>query len=279
MEIKNTGDVYITKQNLNKILPPNDKAEIPDNKTLDTIYKNSLRKILSTREAGLLYILKEFYANKDFALERYQKIRIQDTKKFVYISKNPSYHYDINCEKLRSDFVNFEIPEEIRARGDKEIELFRQFFRKNAHLLKDKDDIFSSRLKIEFRLQNLPSRVEYDNSGRQEIKNIDLEELEKQIDQLMFDAEDFRNKDPETKEVIEKYGYGTHKRPESQVQGSPLYEWHHTYKTGLKELLKEYFRVKFNPDLSFDGKLLDELGFKPCKHCSRLADEESRLNF
>ncbi|MYZ52450.1 hypothetical protein [Malikia spinosa] len=278
MFFTNTNEVYITKQNFNKILPLNEKIIIPDDKTLDTIYKNSLRGILSTPEVGLLYILKEFYSNKEFALERYQKIRFEDNKKFVYVSRNPSYHYDINCKNLSSDFVNFEIPEEIKARGDHEIYLFREFYKKNSHLLKEKNDIFIMRLKIEFKLENPPSRVEFDNSGRQEINNIDLNELEKQIDELIINAEKYRNTDKETKEIIEKYGYGTHKRKETQTKGSPLYEWHHTYKSGIKELIKEYFRVKFNPNLSFEGKLLDELGFKPCAHCSRLADEESFLN-
>lgn len=273
------AEVYITKQNFNKILPLNEKLIIPDNITLDTVYKKSLRGILSTREIGLLYTLKEFYSNKEFALDRYQKIRVEDNKKFVYVSKNPSYHYDINCKNLTSDFVNFEIPEEIKERGDHEIYLFREFYKRNSHLLKEKNDVFLMRLKIEFKLEHPPSRIEFDNSGRQEIKNIDLKELENLIDQLMFNAEKYRNKDEETKEIIEKYGYGTHQRKETQKKESPLYEWHHTYKLGLKELLKEYFRVKFNPNLSFDGKLLDELGFKPCAHCSRIVDEENLIPF
>ena len=106
-----------------------------------------------------------------------------------------------------------------------------------------------------------------------------MNELEKQIDKLIFRSEEYRNKDPETKEIIEKYGYGTHRRKESQTKGSPLYEWHHTYKSGLKELLQEYFRVKFNPNLSFDGKLLEELGFKPCTHCSRIIEEDNFIVF
>ena len=194
-----TDEVYITKQNFNKILPLKERIIIPDEKTLDTVYKKSLRGILSTPEVGLLYILKEFYSNKEFALERYKKIRVEDNKKFVYVSRNPSYHYDINCKNLSSDFVNFEIPEEIKARGDHEIFLFREFYKKNSHLLKEKNDIFTMRLKIEFKLANTPSKVEFDNSGRKEVTNIDLNELEKQIDKLIFRSEECRNKDPETK--------------------------------------------------------------------------------
>ncbi|SDO42156.1 hypothetical protein SAMN04487951_12623 [Vreelandella arcis] len=38
---------------------------------------------------------------------------------------------------------------------------------------------------------------------------------------------------------------------------------------GLKNLLEEYFRIKFNPELKFDGNLLEYLGFIPCKSCSQ----------
>jgi len=46
-----------------------------------------------------------------------------------------------------------------------------------------------------------------------------------------------------------------------------LYEYHKEIKIQLKRLLVQYFKVRYNPELSFDKRLLEELGFKPCQSC------------
>ena len=77
-------------------------------------------------------------------------------------------------------------------------------------------------------------------------------------------------------------GYGTHVVNEAKEPGHPLYIWHNEYKNQLKDLLKTYFRVKFNGDLKFEGHLLVQLGFKPCRQCfdaetRRFRDEEREI--
>lgn len=52
-------------------------------------------------------------------------------------------------------------------------------------------------------------QVSFENSGTHEIENLDLVELEKKIDQLLFDAEKFKLRNPETKNLITQKGYGT----------------------------------------------------------------------
>ena len=39
------------------------------------------------------------------------------------------------------------------------------------------------------------------------------------------------------------------------------------FKRPIKDLLIEYYRVLYNPDLKFEGNLLEQLGFKPCRNC------------
>lgn len=46
-----------------------------------------------------------------------------------------------------------------------------------------------------------------------------------------------------------------------------LRSYEHTFKTPVKDRLIEYFRIKFNPDMKFEGSLLEQLGFKPCGAC------------
>ena len=93
-------------------------------------------------------------------------------------------------------------------------------------------------------------------------------ELEFQIEELLTEADLFRNSNQNTFRIIREKGYGAHTALEAKDPSSPLYTWHNTYKVPIKDLLMHYFRVKFNPNLGFDGHLLDQLGFKPCSNCS-----------
>ena len=264
---------FITNNTFRRILPKYERRLIPNNSSLDEIYKVNLRHILSEPELGLLYILKEAYENHEFALEKYRKIIPEDNKKLVFVSKNPSYHYLENCEALKSSFENFEIPEEIRQKGDNAIQDFRDFFQENKYLLKEKPDVFMMRLRNRFNMETTPVSINYENSGEFEIQDLTLNILENRIRDLLFDAEKFRTRDPETERLIYEKGYGTHTVPEAKDKSHVLYEWHKEYKGGLKYLLGEYFRVRLNPELSFDGNLLDQLGLKPCKICHPTENE------
>ena len=46
-----------------------------------------------------------------------------------------------------------------------------------------------------------------------------------------------------------------------------LVDYEERFKRPIIELLYNYYRVKFNPDLEMEGYLLDQLGFRPCVHC------------
>ena len=39
------------------------------------------------------------------------------------------------------------------------------------------------------------------------------------------------------------------------------------FKKPVKELLIEYYRIKFNPKMTFEGTILQQLGFKMCESC------------
>ena len=50
---------------------------------------------------------------------------------------------------------------------------------------------------------------------------------------------------------------------------SVLLEYKNEYKKPLGNLLKTYFRAKYNPDLKYDESILKQLGFTPCPCCCR----------
>ena len=50
------------------------------------------------------------------------------------------------------------------------------------------------------------------------------------------------------------------------------------FKKPIKTLLEQYYRVKYNPDLSFEGQLLDRLNFRACSVCDGTADIDYLIN-
>jgi len=134
-------------------------------------------------------------------------------------------------------------------------------------LLESGEDKFYIRLEAQFFLKNSPKRIHRDNTGTIAQHNMDLNEVKNRIDKLLVEAEEFRNRDEETRRMIKNKGYGTHRVKEAKEEGTALYIWHNEYKNSLKSYLQTYFRIRFNPELRFYGRLLDELGFIKCAHC------------
>jgi hypothetical protein len=269
------SEVYITNGNLRAIIAPfNLKGRSYGKRDFFIDIKDFdislLQKILSTPELALLEAYKEVLADLEESLAIYEKIIKRDTHKYVYEGIAPAYHISHECERLKSDFVNYEIPKIIEGNFD-EITKFRQVFRDNVKTIKDgKADLARLRINIAMGWDiNYPSisDVDFKNSDSEIFINDDLSDIEHQISKIMFDADVFRNSDPEISHTIDKLGYGTHKRKESSDPDHPLYRWHN-YKTELKHLIQTYFRVKLNPNLKFEGRILEELGFRPCSFCS-----------
>jgi|APHig6443717497_1056834.scaffolds.fasta_scaffold20411_4 hypothetical protein len=265
---------YITNSKAKEIIRGLKPEKEYTNQQLDNLYKSKVGHILSKKEMAALQILKEFYSEENFKLESYKKIQRQHKNNRQYIlnkSSSPSYHHNSQCTALASKFENYKLPDEIKHRGEKEVDDFINFFIENLNTLREKPDVFNFRLYTRFKIHEPIEQVSFENSGVHEIANLDLVELEKKIDQLLFDAEKFKSRNPETKNLIIQKGYGTDRelrKPQKQEDYEILTEWHKKYKGDLKHLLGEYFRVKLNPDLKFESTLLNQLGFTPCKICT-----------
>jgi len=259
--------VYITRNRLSNIAYTMSRGRQKGASSRD-LYKADLSPLFSQPELGLLSVYKEMCANPEEAFRSYKKISGTPQKKnLVFQDGSPAYHADKDCELLHNDYYNLEMPVEIKSRGEAEIERFKAFCRDNRDLIKDEDPIVLKKLEAQFFLKNPPSKISARNSGVSRFDNMDLAMLESEIDALIFDAEKFRNKDRATFNAIRDRGYGTYKSDEARDPNSPLFVWHNSYKLPIKDLLMHYFRVKFNPDLAFEGFLLDQLGFKPCGRC------------
>lgn len=261
---RGTVQRFITHSNLNQILGRMDKS-FSELVLADLYESEKLAKILSLPERQLLYAYRKACEQGEFSLERYNKLsKREESNRYVFSGGKPTYHASMDCERLQADYFNLEIPVEIMQRGESQINAFKRFCKNHIDLIAADEPLFLLKLDAAFGLRNPPKRVTHENSGVAVVENFNLEQLKTQIDNLLEEACRFRSSDPSIEYLVARKGYGTHRVPEAKCEESPLYFWHHKIKGELKRLVKEYYRVKFNPDLAFRGDILDQLGFKPC---------------
>ncbi|MCJ8314245.1 MAG: hypothetical protein HRU38_05605 [Saccharospirillaceae bacterium] len=227
--------------------------------------------ILSIHEKNYLRKIKELFKNFDFHIDKIYEKRIKvDTKSLVYEGGRPAYHKQETCEKLNADYFNYPIPEEIKGKGDKEIDRYRLWFKENEHLIDSDPKLFETRIQAVFFIKN-PKSIEIiskKNSGYTNFKNVEITDIEDEIDRLINFANEFCQSNETTRNIIDIYGDASHKTYIDKNIDLIIKKWN-KIKYDLKAELITYFRMKFNPNLKFDGKILDALGYSVCGYCSK----------
>jgi len=208
----------------------------------------------------------------------YIKKQITDTKKYVYEGYKPSYHEDKNCKKLRSDYTNYKLPVEICAKGDLEIERFRNFVKDVIDKSGNLPNNFEMMAQARFFLKNSTgmTRLSAINSGVEQ-ESINSESLEKTIDNLLFEACAYKYQTARHTSIIDTYGYNTKQPLPNAEDNRILLQWHEI-KSDIKRNLTDYFMIRYNPSLNFCSSFLEQLNFKRCSTCSiNLYDENNNL--
>lgn len=287
---------FITKRNLHSILKKVDynKIEIFD----EGIYYKKIF-ILGTREKkellGLKLLLEDI--NK-FTIEYYDEYITYDKYEFVYEGIKPAYHCIINCNKLTAKYNNFKIPEIIKKRAiekggeqlmKKEVERFRKWFEKNKSILEENPQLFLNRLSATWFVDIPIQKVEVANSGIKYFENLNLEELVNKIDNLLRSASKMYNESPDEKQkILKRYGTAAYYFSKAGIKIDEEYlgvlsenqvkdflkDYEQKIKIPLRNALKDYLRVKINPNLTFEGHLLEKLNFKPCSLCYKEIDSQ-----
>lgn len=277
---------YITKSNANKIISGVDLKAVEFSGIL---YKRPVY-FFNELERNRLLAFYNFYKNPGLFTQKYQKIESKDNFEFLWEGGMPAYHKDNSCEKIHSSFRNFRIPEKIRNQGHDAVLKFKKLAKEanKNNVLNENSAAFMESMRIEFNEPYLSEiePVKYDNSGQDFIENIRLEELENKIDELFIGVNKFIcDKDDYVHKLItwyDKYTYcatkglpfpqGAH--PFDEKLGTSedelrmiLKSFENKFKVPIANLLKEYYRIRFNPDLLFEGELLEQLGFKKCSFC------------
>jgi len=242
------------------------------------IYKKPIY-FFGNYEKNILLGLQELWKDPEYFIDTYYiPIKKKDEFKYVFEGGKPAYHVDASCDRLNSNFSNFEIPDEIRERGLDEVTKFRKWFKTNMHFL-EKPEIFTMLLYHAFKIQVNPKAINYENSGVEEKENLSLLQIESRIDSILREAGKFWNENPSKQDIIRRFqkhtflGYKSKEIENNDTHLSDkelkvfLINYDTKFKKPIKDLLIEYYRIKLNPDLQFEGRILEQLGFQCCSSC------------
>jgi hypothetical protein len=268
---------FVTNANIKRALFKLDKTNFDYE---SEIYKHSFNYLNLLEKKDLLSIKCLYEFPEIFLKDFYSKIFKVDTLKFVFEEQQPAFHSDNACPNLLSDFENYLIPEVIKV-NKLEME-YRHWFKENIGLSERKilTDPFKD---MHFRKWNcLPLLIDYENSGAFKFISLNVDEIESNIATLLHDAKTFIEKSPTIKKIISVLGkrsYEFNNVEKLNLDGIPydietiseiLKIFEFEYKRPLINILKEYYRVTYNPDLVFEENILIALGFRQCKVCQGL---------
>ena len=272
--------VYITRANALRII----RNSAVKTDIIGDIYKKPIY-VFSNKEKQSLLAIKALLDNPgEYFTKYYQPIEHKDTYTYVFESNKAAYHLSTNCDRLNSDFNNFKIPTAIKEQGQEGIKTFRKWFKENQHLLAD-PPVFEARLLAAFGAQINLKADHFENSGIDKIEDLDLSGLEAKIDGLLKDAGRYYYASAKNEAILSRWGKGsnaayvTGKLNNNDTEYSDedikafLVDYNDRFKKPLRQFLIEYYKVKHNPDLSFDGQLLERLGFSVCSHCNNGLDD------
>lgn len=203
-----------------------------------------------------------------------------DSLKYVYEGLAPCYHKYSCCPRLASDYLNYEIPEEIRKKGNDTVLEYRKWFKSVTHLLEDKQDQLRVRLFNRWGIKEL-NIITRNNSGVTIVENFTIEEIETEIDNLIKSAGRFYYNNQKNKIILGRFSKRTHlaykeddipdndtEYSSSEIKELLLY-FDSEFKKPTKKYLLEYYRLKLNPEIEMDGSFLECLGFKQCGYCHK----------
>lgn len=274
MHNNNEREIYITKSTLMKISRDIESKNIYNeisilnsyseklNLEIDSLF--SLPEILSIQKMESL--LKSLSNGEELTVNKKNKQYKGTKTRLIYLTSTPSYHYDKNCKFLNSDYQNYEIPLEIE---EKDIEEYRDFFKKNMDLFENHPDRFFARVEIKFntKIKNI-GILSGKNSGIQyfsESEHINAinkikEDLEKMKDN---NERGFKNNVympyRKVKEIMMKKDKKDNDHLALEINNAKYKIRNHLTELMIMSLFKGQFKFK--------EKTLVNLGVNACQHC------------
>lgn len=295
---------YLTKYNLSKLCQKLEvKEEISLELFIEHIYNDrEIYYILNKREIEYLFIYKMLLEDENkFVVEYYNEVpEKEDTKNFVFNKGGKTkYHLNHNCLLLKKDYLDFNIPEDIKSKGDNAVNEYREWFRANNFGERFKTKEISKDAII--RAFNLKYPKMYDIKPIEDNSNLLIVEIPNSTNlhlKANFDIEKFRSEITKLKlvwqntfqckvsrtfskfkylltksdeEIVNKMGeifsenfvknYGINNlKDKFQISKKLTYE--------LIDLLLEYIKWTYKADnKNFDELTLEKFGLECCHTC------------
>ncbi|HQW42912.1 MAG TPA: hypothetical protein PLX74_01980 [Chitinophagaceae bacterium] len=268
---------YLTISNSKKIVQKIDLNSLEQ--IAGEIYEKDIH-FFNRRERANLIGIKQLFEDPEKFLEFYKPIVTIDTLQFVFPETVPAFHRDNKCERLNSNFKNYLIPVPIQEKGLQEVQVFRAWFKEmKCAEMEVKQYIESVQRKFIYVGEINEKSIEHKNSGVSSMDNYSMEKLILKIDSLLEEFNRYFHSNPIIRDILYRYQKWTFlafrdKPIENNFTGisdSQLKDLlrlvEEKWKRPVKDLLIEYYRIKFNPDLEFTGQILGKLGLRACSKC------------
>ena len=241
--------------------------------------ENAFNIFFNFKELKNIYKMKMIFKNLDTLLssvadnkEIVTKYIEIENKRYVKDVKAPAYHTLTECKWLNSDFSNIQMPTEIKDAAMRE--KIKGFL--NIHKDKKFDEI-NTLYKEEFGSLKDLVEVHLKNSGTENFDNNEM------IASLIAKIKnEFSNMDSilhsgvnnAENKTIKNIKYADSWRIKSILKGNlsnedaeKVKKFMETKKS-LEETIFNFYREKYNKDLSFEGTVLDSIGFRICSGCA-----------
>ncbi len=269
--------MYITNYNLSRVL---NVIEI-EVENLDKIDINKLENVLSEKEILFLRKAKTFF-NGEISIEclSFSPVYNPDDDNLLFEGHNPAYHKDDFCQRLRANYINYYIPNEIKQRGNAEVKKFKKFVKELLHDgYKLEDENTKIIIKGHFGIGDVNFlRIEKSNSGASNftdyINNMTLSEIIKEIKKILDKINSFQNKSELHKRIynlryrepyiIKKLLRNKSKEEKSLGQELTLAKEHLLY-----ALLESYKKESNFNQSEIEEEWLQKLNFVPCSTCCK----------
>ncbi len=306
--------MYITKSNFKRIIR---LFDIPEEIGFDDVVlwvnskgdeirgdwesrkKYFFSQIFSQKEKNQLLAFKAI-CNGDTRFIRYIYNKIEspvDTYKYIQAEKKPSYHSDIECKAMKSDFQRVYIPEQIQKQGVSKVLEFRKYWKDHSELREKDNEAFIAVVNTVFELDppirdfvcetiaNSGTKTIEDNSSVNEINETITKVWEKFTNWVKEDKS-FRmvagmelgylswigKSERKLDDVLDENTLNRKlrivlRRNRTESELKEVLSKIDFFKNQLMDLLQELYIRSYIPNLDFEDNFLKSLGFEPCAIC------------
>ena len=240
--------------------------------------ENAFNIFFNFKELKNIYKMKMLFKDLDTLLdfvddnkEIVTKYIEVENRRYVKDVKAPAYHTLTECKWLNSDFTNIQMPTDIKDTAMREkIKVFL-----NIHKDKKFDEV-NKLYKEEF--GNLEDLVEVHlkNSGAENFDNNIIASLIAKIKNEFSNMDSILHSGENNAEnkTVKNIKYAEAWRVNAILKGSisdddtEKVKRFMATKKSLEETIFSFYREKYNKDLSFEGTVLDSIGFRICSGCA-----------